>query len=415
MKTLYKAFDKNTTCRGFKYPTDGSWVEPMNNVLICSQGYHACGRLEHVFSFYPTPDSIWEIEGKVRKADWDKVVCSTIRLVKKIEFKDIPYEVISRIGDTSVGYLWQHLTKEVKIKIMNDDRRVRSTLCRYMVINDTEEEFEFYAEHASNPSVKQEPWFYEKLKEKHPEHIYKFVHMEPKLMERWQDIIPMMKPDGIVDFYINHKTLPKKIFSEALMKLSDGDWPVVYDVLKSKCTLNQREVKHLFKIFGGDFYRVANNLKPQYISVLIKEAQKMVDGGDLRPAEFIPNLKLDNGIIKAASLKITGFALSYVYRALHRCSPRARTIFMLKRGIPSLPIHSQLLWAGFEFDTEEEVEAFYKSVPRKMQYDSYVRQVVRSPLCPMKIVRMVAKSKRWYNAAAAASERIKNEEAIQGI
>lgn len=414
MKTakLYKAFDADTKCRGFKYPTDGSWVEPMDNVQICSRGYHACSRLEQVFSFYSTPDSIWEIEGKVRKSDWDKVVCSTIRLVKKIEFKDIPPEVISRINDRSVGHLWKHLSKGVKLGVMDDSNRIRAKLCRHMVISDTEEEFEFYTEHAVKPEFKQESWFYEKLKEKHPEHIHKFVYTEPKLMERWQDVIPMMKPYDIVNFYINHKILPKKIFSEALKKLSYGDWPAVYNILRSKYTLNQREIKHLFKIFGNDFYRVANNLKSQYMDVLNKEAQKMVDGGDLRPVDFVNNLELDNGIIKAASLKISGINLSYVYKALHRCSPRARTIYMLKKGFPSLPSYSPLLWADFEFETKEEVETFYRSMPRKALYDQYVIQVVRSPLCPMKIIRRVAKSKRWCRAAESAKERIKNEEAI---
>ena len=102
IEKLYKAFNENTTCLNFKYPTDGTWTKTVQT-MICRSGYHACRKLDDVLQYYSTPDSIWEIEGDVQDSDGDKVVCSTIRLIRKLEFKDIA-DTLDIIQPNTVGW-----------------------------------------------------------------------------------------------------------------------------------------------------------------------------------------------------------------------------------------------------------------------------------------------------------------------
>lgn len=47
----YKAFDKNLTCRDFQYEI-GKTYEMKDEPIICEWGFHACTRLEDVFTYY---------------------------------------------------------------------------------------------------------------------------------------------------------------------------------------------------------------------------------------------------------------------------------------------------------------------------------------------------------------------------
>lgn len=47
----HKAFDKNLTCRDFRYEI-GKTYEMRDEPIICERGFHACAKLDDVFNYY---------------------------------------------------------------------------------------------------------------------------------------------------------------------------------------------------------------------------------------------------------------------------------------------------------------------------------------------------------------------------
>ena len=82
MKT-YKGFNKDMTCRGFKYE-EGKEYETNEPVSCCSSGFHACEYPLDCFSYYAPSESVYhEVEqsGKISKdTDDTKVASSKIKI-----------------------------------------------------------------------------------------------------------------------------------------------------------------------------------------------------------------------------------------------------------------------------------------------------------------------------------------------
>ena len=78
MKT-YKGFNKDMTCRGFKYE-EGKEYEATGEIKCCNNGFHACEYPLDCFSYYAPSESVYhEVEqsGEISKGTDDTKVAST--------------------------------------------------------------------------------------------------------------------------------------------------------------------------------------------------------------------------------------------------------------------------------------------------------------------------------------------------
>ena len=103
----YKAFNKNQTCRGFKFE-EGETYTIDNPPILCKQGFHFCRELIMTLQYYPVKSSInenlyaeVEILGDV---DWEELIgykgCTDKIKIKK--FLSCA-EVLSLISKNSTG------------------------------------------------------------------------------------------------------------------------------------------------------------------------------------------------------------------------------------------------------------------------------------------------------------------------
>ena len=87
----YKGFNKDMTCRGFRYE-EGKEYEHNGNVKACESGFHACENPFDVLGFYPPCDDkgnlrrYCEVEqsGTLDRSEDDKVCSSRLRIVAEI-------------------------------------------------------------------------------------------------------------------------------------------------------------------------------------------------------------------------------------------------------------------------------------------------------------------------------------------
>ena len=87
----YKGFDKDMTCRGFRYE-EGKEYEHDGDVIACQSGFHACENPFDVLGFYPPCDGdgnlrrYCEVEqsGTLDRSGDDKVCSSRLRVVAEI-------------------------------------------------------------------------------------------------------------------------------------------------------------------------------------------------------------------------------------------------------------------------------------------------------------------------------------------
>lgn len=85
----YKAFDKDLSCRGFKYEV-GKEYEETGDIKACEKGFHACPYPLDVFGYYaPAWSRFCEVEqsGQIDDSEGDKVCSSKIRIGAELDIR----------------------------------------------------------------------------------------------------------------------------------------------------------------------------------------------------------------------------------------------------------------------------------------------------------------------------------------
>ena len=84
----YKGFNKDMTCRDFKFEEGKEYEEP--SAKVCEKGFHACEHPLDVFGYYNPPESVYhevELGGEIDKNDGGndtKVAASKIKIGARI-------------------------------------------------------------------------------------------------------------------------------------------------------------------------------------------------------------------------------------------------------------------------------------------------------------------------------------------
>ncbi len=94
--TAYKAFDKDFTCRGFKYKVGESYKHK-GKIELCSSGFHVCNIPFDIFKHYSGPIleqkyATVEVSGEVKteeEEDGSKTVASRIDITKELNLKKL--------------------------------------------------------------------------------------------------------------------------------------------------------------------------------------------------------------------------------------------------------------------------------------------------------------------------------------
>lgn len=87
----YKAFDKDLSCRGFKYEV-GKEYEETGYIKVCEKGFHACPYPLDVFGYYPPAGARFcEVEqsGKIDDSESNKVCSSKIRIGAELDIRGL--------------------------------------------------------------------------------------------------------------------------------------------------------------------------------------------------------------------------------------------------------------------------------------------------------------------------------------
>ena len=97
----YKAFDKDLSCRGFKYEV-GKEYEETGDIKACEKGFHACPYPLDVFSHYtPAWSRFCEVEqsGKIDDSESDKVCSSKIRIGAELDIRGLVKAAVSYVKE----------------------------------------------------------------------------------------------------------------------------------------------------------------------------------------------------------------------------------------------------------------------------------------------------------------------------
>lgn len=93
----YKGFNKDMTCRGFKYE-EGKEYET-DKAEICKSGFHACEYPLDVFGYYNPAESVFHIveqDGEIDKDEKKEKTSSTkIRIGKELNISEMVKDAIS--------------------------------------------------------------------------------------------------------------------------------------------------------------------------------------------------------------------------------------------------------------------------------------------------------------------------------
>ena len=106
----YKAFDKDLSCRGFKYKV-GKEYEETGDIKACEKGFHACPYPLDVFGYYaPAGSRFCEVEqsGKIDDSESDKVCSSKIRIGAELDIRGLV--------EAAVSYVKERCTNECNAK-----------------------------------------------------------------------------------------------------------------------------------------------------------------------------------------------------------------------------------------------------------------------------------------------------------
>ena len=97
----YKAFDKDLSCRGFKYEV-GKEYEETGDIKACEKGFHACPYPLDVFGYYaPAGARFCEVEqsGKIDDSERDKVCSSKIRIGAELDIRGLVKAAVSYVKE----------------------------------------------------------------------------------------------------------------------------------------------------------------------------------------------------------------------------------------------------------------------------------------------------------------------------
>lgn len=97
----YKAFDKDLSCRGFKYEV-GKEYEETGYIRVCKKGFHACPYPLDVFGYYaPSGSRFCEVEqsGKIDDSESDKVCSSKIRIGAELDIRGLVKAAVSYVKE----------------------------------------------------------------------------------------------------------------------------------------------------------------------------------------------------------------------------------------------------------------------------------------------------------------------------
>ena len=97
----YKAFDKDLSCRGFKYEV-GKEYEETGDIKACEKGFHACPYPLDVFGYYaPAGSRFCEVEqsGKIDGSESDKVCSSKIRIGAELDIRGLVKAAVSYVKE----------------------------------------------------------------------------------------------------------------------------------------------------------------------------------------------------------------------------------------------------------------------------------------------------------------------------
>ena len=97
----YKAFDKDLSCRGFKYEV-GKEYEETGDIKACNKGFHACPYPLDVFGYYaPAGSRFCEVEqsGKIDDSESDKVCSSKIRIGAELDIRGLVKAAVSYVKE----------------------------------------------------------------------------------------------------------------------------------------------------------------------------------------------------------------------------------------------------------------------------------------------------------------------------
>ena len=107
----YKGFDKNMTCRGFKYEVGKEYET--DDAVLCEKGFHACENPLDVLDFYSDVDDkycVVEQSGKT-ESDSKKTVSSRIKINTEVGF----------VGLFKLGIEWlKEITSPQKVDNKDD-------------------------------------------------------------------------------------------------------------------------------------------------------------------------------------------------------------------------------------------------------------------------------------------------------
>ena len=97
----YKAFDKDLSCRRFKYEV-GKEYEETGYIKACKKGFHACPYPLDVFGYYaPAGARFCEVEqsGKIDDSESNKVCSSKIRIGAELDIRGLVKAAVSYVKE----------------------------------------------------------------------------------------------------------------------------------------------------------------------------------------------------------------------------------------------------------------------------------------------------------------------------
>ena len=128
MKT-YKGFNKDMTCRGFKYE-EGKEYETNEPVSCCNSGFHACEYPLDCFGYYAPSNSVYhEVEQseEISKDNSDTKICSSkIKIGAAIDIAGLVKASFEYIKDRANKTKSNHSRANNKIISATGDRSANS-------------------------------------------------------------------------------------------------------------------------------------------------------------------------------------------------------------------------------------------------------------------------------------------------